>query len=387
MSITQAVIVCGGFGKRLGNITLKTPKPLLKVNNLTVLEHIIKNLSRFGIKKTLLLCHYKYPLFKKKFHNKIFFGIKTLCIKESKPLGSSGALYNTRKKLDNNFLFCNGDTFFDINLSDLIYQYKKSKQIAFIALKKITKDGSYHTFKLTKEKLIREDLYKKSHFVNSGIYILSKKILPYLVKLGSLEKNVFKKLIKNKKISGKEYDNEFIDMGRPSTLKELPKFINRTFNKPALFLDRDGVINKDSGYVFKKEKFIWRKGIFNFIKKYNKRNFYVFVVTNQSGVGRGYYKEKDVIKLHEWMLKKIRSTGANIDKVYYAPYYKHSKFKKYRLKKKLRKPNIGMIQEARKEFKIRMKQSVFFGDSVSDKNTAIKANIKFKILKFNSKLI
>ena len=121
-------------------------------------------------------------------------------------------------------------------------------------------------------------------------------------------------------------------MGRPSTLRQLPKFIDRILNKPALVLEREGVINQDTGYVFKKEKFIWRKGIFNFIKKYNKRNFYIFVVTNQSGIGRGYYKEKDVIKLHDWMLKKIRSTGANIDKVYYAPYYKYSKFQKYRLK-------------------------------------------------------
>ena len=82
MSITQAVILCGGFGKRLGNITLKTPKPLLKVNNLTVLEYIIKNLSRFGIKKTLLLCHYKYPLFKKKFHNKVFSALKHFALKK-----------------------------------------------------------------------------------------------------------------------------------------------------------------------------------------------------------------------------------------------------------------------------------------------------------------
>ena len=73
-------------------------------------------------------------------------------------------------------------------------------------------------------------------------------------------------------------------MGRPSTFKKLPKFIDKIFTKPALFLDRDGVINKDTGYVFRKEKFIWRKNIINFIKNYNKKNFYVFVVTNQSGV-------------------------------------------------------------------------------------------------------
>ncbi len=387
MSITQAVIVCGGYGKRLGKITLKTPKPLLTVKNLTILEHIIKNLSRFGIKKILLLGHYKYPLFKKKFHNKIFFGVKTFCVKEKKLLGSSGALYNVRKKLEKNFLFCNGDTFFDINITDLIYQYFKSKKIAFIALKKMKTKRSYDSFMLIRKNLLKEDLNKRSNLVNSGVCILSKKIIPYLFKLGSLEKNVFTKLIKIKKISGKVYSNNFIDMGHLSNLKKLPKFIEKTFTKPALFLDRDGVINKDTGYVFKKDKFIWRKGILSFIKKYNKRNFYIFIITNQSGVGRGYYKEKDVINLHDWMINKIRSNGGNVDRIYFAPYFKNSKICRYRLQKNLRKPNIGMIQKARREFSIKMKQSILIGDSESDKKTAIKAKIKYKILKFSSKLI
>ena len=82
MKISQAVILCGGYGKRLGKITLKTPKPLIKVKNLTVIEHIIKNLSRFGINKVLLLCHYKQELFKKKFHKKVYSGIKIKCINE-----------------------------------------------------------------------------------------------------------------------------------------------------------------------------------------------------------------------------------------------------------------------------------------------------------------
>tara|TARA_B100000989_G_scaffold299059_1_gene292687 strand:+ start:18048 stop:19211 length:1164 start_codon:yes stop_codon:yes gene_type:complete len=387
MSITQAVIVCGGYGKRLGKITLTTPKPLIIVKNLTVLEYIIKNLSRFGIKEILLLCHYRYSMFKKKFHNKIFFGVKTICVKESKLLGSSGALLNVRKRLEKNFLFCNGDTFFDINISDLIYHYFKSKKLAFVALKRIKIKENHDSFILTSKKLLREDKNQKSNLVNSGIYILCKKVLPFLVKQGSLEKSVFKKLIKMKKISGKEYLDDFIDMGSVSTLRKLPKFIDKTFIKPALFLDRDGVINKDTGYVFKKEKFIWRKGIFNFLKKYNNKNYYIFVITNQSGVGRGYYKENDVIQLHDWMLKKIRSEGANIDKVYFAPYFKNSKIRKYRFQKNLRKPNIGMIEKARREFSVKIKQSILIGDSETDKKTAIKAKIKYKILKFDSKLI
>ena len=92
MIITQAVILCGGYGKRLGKITLKTPKPLIKINNQTVLEYIIKYLTRYGIDNVLLLCHYKYSMFKKKFHNKVFYGAKIQCVEEKKPLGSSGGI-------------------------------------------------------------------------------------------------------------------------------------------------------------------------------------------------------------------------------------------------------------------------------------------------------
>jgi len=387
MNITQAVIVCGGYGKRLGKITIKTPKPLIKVKNLTVLEHIIKNLSRFGIKKVILLCYYKHALFKKKFHNRSVFGVKINCIKERKLLGSSGALYNVRKKLEKNFLFCNGDTFFDINISDLIFEFFRRKKIALIALKRSKLKKRYDNFGVSNNNLLKEDKNNKSNLINSGICILSKKIIPYLVKLGSLEKKVFTKLIKIKKIFGKEYNNEFLDMGEISTLKKLPKFINKIYAKPCLFLDRDGVINKDTGYVYDNKKFIWRKNIFKYIKKYNDKNYYVVIVTNQSGIGRGYYKEKDVINLHEWMLKKIRSKGGNIDKIYFSPYYKNSKIHKYRKQEKMRKPKTGMIDKARKDFNIKINKSLLIGDSDVDKIAAIRAGIKYKILQFNSKLI
>jgi D,D-heptose 1,7-bisphosphate phosphatase len=386
MYISQAVIVCGGYGKRLGKITLKTPKPLIKVKNLTVIEHIIKNLTRFGIKKILLLSHYKHLIFKKKFHNKIFFGAKIFCIKEKNLLGSSGALYNARKNLDQNFLFCNGDTFFDINLSDLFFEFFKNKKIAQLALKKSKSVKRYDTFKLSRNNLLSEDNNKKSNLINSGICILSKKIIPFLVKIGSLEKEVFPKLIKKKKIYGKKYENSFLDMGEISTLKKLPKFIDGILFKPCLFLDRDGVINKNSGYVYKKEKFIWRKKIFNFIKKYNDKNYYIIIITNQSGIGRGYYKEKDLFILHEWMKKKIRSKGGNIDNIYFSPYFKDSKITKYKKNKKMRKPQIGMIERAKKEFNIDIDKSLFVGDSKVDKLAAINAKISYKILKFSENL-
>ncbi len=385
MLINQAVIVCGGLGTRLGDITKKTPKPLIKINRKTILEHLIKNLSRFGFREVLLLCYHKKDLFIKKFHNKTFYGIKTRCIIDKKLLGTSASLLNAKKFLERNFLFCNGDTFFDINIYDLVNRFSKKKFLAFVALKKIeNKKKRYDGYNLNKKNFLRSD---KKKYINTGVIIFSKKIIKFLKKKGSLEKDVYPEIIKQNKMGGKIYKNDFIDMGTPKDLKKLPKFLEKINFKPAVFLDRDGVINKDIGYLYKIKDVIWRKDINKYIKKYNDKNYYIVIITNQSGVGRGYYKEQDVIKLHSWIENKIRLSGGNIDKIYFAPYYKDSKFPKYRKKRNMRKPNIGMILRAKNELNINLKKSILIGDNQTDKLCAIKAGIKYKILQFGSKLI
>ncbi len=386
MTIKQAVILCGGLGTRLGRITKRIPKPLVVVNNLTVLEHIIKNLSRYGITEVLLLCHYKSDLFKKKFHNKFYFNIKIKCIIEKSLLGSSGALLNAKKYLKNNFFFCNGDTLFDINLCDFFLNFGSRRQIALLALKKVKNNKRYDTFLINKGNKLKIDVSKKSKFIHSGMCIFSKKIIKLLDKRGSLEKKIFTKLIYKKQLFGKVYSNDFIDMGTLKDLKKLPQFLRKIGYKPALFLDRDGVINKDSGYVFKKNEIIWRNNIFKYVKKFNDKNFYVFVITNQSGIGRGYYSENDVKKLHIYMNEKFIENGAHIDEFFYAPYFKDSKKKIYTKNKNLRKPNIGMIKLAQKNWNINLSKSILIGDKYSDKQTAILAKIPYKILKFSQKL-
>ena len=386
MLIKQAVIVCGGLGSRLGIITKKTPKPLIKVNGKTVIEHIIKNLSRFGISEVLLLCGYKNVLFKKKFHNKSIFGIKIKCIIEKKLLGTSGALLNAKKYLKSFFLYCNGDTFFDININDLTYNFFKKKTVALMALKKIENKNRYDGYKIDKKSSLILEQRNNSKHINSGIIIFSKKIIKYLITDASLEKNVFPKLILKKKIAGKIYTDDFIDMGIKKDLKKMKNFLKKINFKPALFIDRDGVINKDTGYLFKKKDFIWRRNIFNFVKKFNDKNYYIFVITNQSGIGRGYYSEKDMKSLHLWMNNFFLKNGAHIDEFFYAPYYKYSKKKNYRKNKKLRKPNIGMIKSAKKKWNIDIKNSLLIGDQDVDKLTAINAGIKYKIIKFQKTL-
>jgi len=387
MLIDQAVILCGGLGKRISMITKKTPKPLIRVNGKPVVEHLIKNFSRFGIKEILLLCGYKSQIFKNRYHKKIFYGVKIKCIIEKKPLGTSGALYNSKNYLNDNFILCNGDTFFDINITDLIYNFFKKKKNSFIALKKIKNNLRYDCFNIDKKNKLNFCQNKKSLYINSGICVFKKEIIKYLVKKGSLEKEVFPKLVNNNQLYGKIYSNDFIDMGIYRDLKRLPKFLDKIQYKPALFLDRDGVINKDTGYLYKIKDLVWRSNIIRFIKKYNDLNFYIFVITNQSGIGRGYYTEQHLKKLHDWLNFQIRKNGGNIDEFFFAPYFVKSKIKKYRKNKKLRKPNIGMINQAIYNWKIDIKKSLLIGDSIADKQTAINAGIKYKILPFNKKLI
>ena len=354
-SLNQAVIFCGGFGTRLGSLTNKTPKPLLKVfKNKTILDIIIYNLTRHGIKKILLLCHYKFNLFKKKYHKKKIKNSLIECIYEKQLLGSAGSLNNVKNKLENEFLVCNGDTFFDINLLDLHHSFKK-KYLGIVSLANI-KDNSfrYSNIKLHKEKILSFNYKKnKNNLINSGIYIFRKKIFNYFKNNRSLENEVFPYLIKKDKLQGKLYKenhNLFIDIGVKKDLFRSYFFFKKTQKKRAIFFDRDGIINIDKGYTYKIKDFYWRKKIKKLIKYLNDNNYLIFVITNQSGVGRGYYRENDVKILHEWVNNELKNNAAHIDDFQFATYYKYSKLKKYRKKKNLRKPFIGMFKNLKKEW-------------------------------------
>lgn len=364
--LDQAVILCGGFGTRLGSLTKKIPKPLLKINNKPFIDYQIKNLARHGIKEIILLCCYKYGQFKKKYHNKKFLSSKIICFNEKTPKGTGGGLLMIKKKLNKYFLVMNGDTIFDINYHDIFKKLKKNK-LACIAT--------------TNKTGIRYDvLSSKKKFINAGIYVFNKKIFKYFKsKVISIEKDIFPKLILNNEIQTVYYDKNkfnFLDIGIPEDFKKSEKIIKRSEIKPAVFLDRDGVINEDLGYVHKKREFIWKKNIFKLIKLINDNNHYCFVISNQSGIGRGYYSIKDVSKLHNWVQDELKLRGCHIDQFYISPYFSGNKnFTKK--DKNLRKPNTGMIDIALSKWGINKKKSIIIGDQISDQLLAKKVKMKF----------
>lgn len=393
MLLNQAVILVGGKGTRISKFINHKPKALVKIGKKYFLDILLKNLSRYNFKKILLLCGYKSKIFIKKYHKKNIHGMSITCAAEDKPLGTGGSLINAKKLLDKFFLLVNGDTYCDFNIFDFSKKYS-NKFILQILLTK-NKKNKFLQIKLKKNIVIidkdKKQAINKNQYANAGYYLVNRSILKFIKnRTCSLENDIFPLLSKNKKISGVTYiglNKRFIDIGTPADLARVNIFFKNVFKKPALFLDRDGVLNKDIGYLHKKKDFIWKKGIIKFIREYNNKNFYVFIITNQSGIGRGFYTEKTVNKLHLWINDKLKKNGAYIDKFYYAPYFKDSKIKKYRKNFLLRKPNTGMVNLALKEWDIDLKKSLVVGDKITDIMLANRLKIRSRLIKFNDRIV
>ena len=199
----------------------------------------------------------------------------------------------------------------------------------------------------------------------------------------SFDKDLLPKLVLKKKIQAKLYKKKFIDIGTPKDLKYFRKHQDKIIRKSAVFLDRDGVLNYDYNYVYKIKDFIWKKKVIEAIKFLNDNNYLVFVISNQSGIGRGYYHYKDVEKLHRWINSELKKHGAKIDDFFYAPYYKDSNIKFSAKDKFLRKPNPGMVYLAKRKWKIDLNNSLIIGDANTDYKLA--KNLKLKFIKVNNK--
>ena len=149
--------------------------------------------------------------------------------------------------------------------------------------------------------------------------------------------------------------------------------------KRALFLDRDGVINIDYGYVHKQENFHFIDGIFELVTEANRLDFLVIVVTNQAGIGRGYYTETDFHTLTSWMKDQFILRGARIDDVYFCPEHPIYGVGHYLRDSGRRKPNPGMILEAALDHNIELSKSVMVGDKFSDMQAAEKSGLLYRL--------
>lgn len=149
---------------------------------------------------------------------------------------------------------------------------------------------------------------------------------------------------------------------------------------PALFLDRDGVINLNHGYVHRRENFDFIEGIFDLAQFARHLKYLLIVITNQAGIARGYYTEQQFHQLTDWMCQQFLAFGAPIDRVYFSPYHPTAGLGQYLKDDVSRKPHPGMILQAKNELSIDLNRSVLIGDSASDIQAGVAAGVGTNLL-------
>jgi D-glycero-D-manno-heptose 1,7-bisphosphate phosphatase len=146
--------------------------------------------------------------------------------------------------------------------------------------------------------------------------------------------------------------------------------------RPALFLDRDGVINVDKSYIFRREDFEWVEGAQDVIRRFNAMGWWVFVVTNQSGIARGYYTEEQMQALHDWMTAELAAANIHIDRIYHCPFHEEGTIPRYTKDSYERKPKPGMLIRAMTDFPVIKERSFLIGDKQADLEAAQAAGVR-----------
>ena len=377
--ISQAVILAGGKGSRLGELTHNIPKPLLNVSGKPFIEYLIWNLSRHGVQDIIIMAGFRSEKLKDKYNNKKMFNSFIKVISEDTPLGTAGCLLNSIDELDDEFFILNGDTYFDFDLINLFNENKKFDGVCLLgAYSKETKRFGSINFD---EEFYVESFNEKSEtnregVINTGTYLFRKKFLKSFQNGPlSMEEEVFKYLSQNKKLKVLIQEGYFIDIGIPESFQKAEKDFPDIVIKPALFFDRDGTLNYDKGYTHKPEDLKFIDGVKNTIKRAIKKGFYIVVVTNQGGISKGVFSEEQMIDFNNRLLESIRDYGGNIDSIYFCKH--HPEAPNFNDRScSCRKPEPGLILQALKELPIDKEKSIMIGDKVSDVDAGINAGIK-----------
>ncbi len=388
MSISrQCVILVGGKGTRLGALTKNTPKPLLPVGGRPFLSYLIQEAARHNFKRILLLAGFKADAFEPELAalRAAAPGVELTVLVEPEPLGTGGALKFAAPYLDDQFLLFNGDSFFDVNLLDLTSRPMKADGIGRLALKRQQDVSRYGAVEVDGE-YVRKFLEKNPAggpgLINGGVYWLNKAVLDHIGSgFVSLESDVLPKLAVAGRLYGTAYDRFMLDIGLPNTLEEAQSTVPAQMRRPAIFLDRDGVLNHDVEYAHKPDQIVWVDGAMDAVKAFNDAGYYVFVVTNQAGVARGFYTEDHVQTLHTWMAGELAKRGAHVDAFAYCPYHPEGVVPAYTKTSSHRKPAPGMILDLLKAWPVDKERSFLIGDNTTDIEAARAAGMPGHLFK------
>ncbi|WP_454626239.1 HAD-IIIA family hydrolase [Bradyrhizobium cenepequi] len=370
--LKQAVVLVGGLGTRR--------KPLLEVAGKPFLDYILDELARYSvIEDILLLVGHRAASVVDRYEGRRWRGARVKVMVESTQLGTGGALQHASSQLENSFFLLDGHAFFEFNLLDLAIQKGRSSALVQMALRDDHHGDRYRRV-LLEHDMVRTFLPAGAQVngpINSGVYCVDRRALDFIRETPcSLDQHIFPELAERGLLKATRYDGFFIDIEIPSDFERAQIELPAALRRPAVFFDRDGVLNVDKSYVHEIEDFEWIPGAREAIKLCNDLGCLTFVVTNQAGVARGHYGIDAVHRLHDWMNRELAEVGAHIDEFQYCPYHEDGVVAEWRRASDRRKPAPGMILDCLKGWPVRKEASILIGDKPHDLEAASAAGIR-----------
>ena len=401
----KTVIMAGGKGTRISSIASDIPKPMIPIDGMPVLEREITSLRDQGFTDIIITVSHLGHIIMNYFGDGSNispvtgepFGVNIEYFYEREPLGSAGALFQMKDKLTDDFLLLNADSIFDVDFNRFVAFHKSHGGLVTL----FTHPNSHPydsgliisdengTVKKWLAKEEERPMYYKNR-VNAGLHILSPKVLD--MEINTPKVDLDRQILKPLSGTGQMfiYDSpEYVkDMGTPDRYYMVEKNFedgivekkNLRNKQQAVFLDRDGTINKYNGFVTNPDQLELIPGVASAIKRLNEEGYLVIVVTNQPVIARGEITFEGLNEIHNKMETLLGNEGAYVDAIYYCPHHPHKGYEgevpELKIVCNCRKPKPGMLLKAANDYNIDLSESYMIGDSENDILAGLNAGCK-----------
>jgi D-glycero-D-manno-heptose 1,7-bisphosphate phosphatase len=378
-TVRQCVILLGGEAAGACPGTACGDRPFL--------AWLMREMIRFGLRDFLLLSEAAAPGLEAALPG-ILASLPlpvTASLRTTPPgAGSAGALRHAWPVLRDNFLLCDGRVLFDGNLARLLADAAAQPAETGRLLLHDAPEGSRHgTARLEGERATQFHPAGAAALpapAFTGMALLRRDALaPALQAARSLAEDVFPRLAAEGRLGATLAEGFLADIGVPGGLARAAAELPGRLHRPALFLDRDGVLNHDHGWVGTRDRFDWMDGATSAVARATEAGWHVFIVTNQSGVARGLYDEDAVRALLGWMADEIRGQGGTIDDWRYCPFHPEAKLQAYRRASGWRKPAPGMLLDLIRAWEPAGRPRCLIGDQPTDLQAAQAAGVQGRL--------
>jgi len=392
----KAVILAGGKGTRMGDMSRLIPKPMVEILGKPLLQYQVELLQRYGFNDIIIITGHLSHIIEDYFGNGDRLGVNIRYYVETTPLGTTGGIKEMESYLQDDFLVLYGDVLVDMDLNRLMEYHKERNGIATLVLHPNDHPMDSDLVELDPTKKVVA-FHSKPHdpsryyhnLVNAALFAMSPEILSYIPKSEKADfgKDIFPKLIQHEHVFGYPTSEYLKDVGTPERLLEVThdvvsgKVSGSNLGNPrkAVFIDRDGTLNKSVGLLHRIEDLELYPFSGEAIRKINASDHLAILITNQPVVARGLCTPEELDDIHKKMETLLGREGAKLDAIYHCPHHPDSGFPgenpEYKITCTCRKPDIGMIQQAVKDHHIDLARSFFIGDSFRDIECGRKAGV------------